>query len=130
MSTLPKPRARTSSLRGSSIKAIRLGSSPGPSGGGANDRRNSCANQAFDAGGAEPAPPAHRPHQIHSRPMRFDAEAADGCAQTARAGKILRHDGGPARNVFSHVPCQQSAIEVITATHAVADDQGNGLTLA
>ena len=42
---------------------------------------------------------------------------------------VLDHEGGIAREVLAHVPCQQASIGIITAARRVADNHGDLLAL-
>src|SRR5439155_22857473 len=48
-------------------------------------------------------------------------------AQAASASHVLRHDRGPAGDMFTDVAGDEPAVEVVAATDAIADDQVDGL---
>src|SRR4029453_9626800 len=49
--------------------------------------------------------------------------------EASRAGHVLRHDGGTARNILAEMPRQKPPIGIVAAAHAVADEERNGFAL-
>ena len=59
--------------------------------------------------------------------LRGDVVEPIGSLAAARAGHVLRHDGGVAGDVLAEVACQQTGVDVVTTSDLPADHQLDAL---